>query len=291
MICNHREPRNLNQHLKQAHGLKTTEYKKQYPGARTMTGHSKRTIDYWMLLGYDEESALQQVKGLQTQSKVRFVQKHLQQGLTQEEVQQKWNKQQAENSPRSVQYWLSRGYSPQDAAQEVAKLQSMYSKRSKKFSGKKHTSISRLQISKTMQEHIQKIGTEEWVSHFYSGQVGSRSKGEIECYEELSKLVPGLVANKMIGPFIVDMIVGDKILEYNGDFWHANPAVYQQEELPIIGNTEKVREKDRKRLQKLEDMGFSTYLIWESSWRNNKEQEIQNILNFTGYANADKNKD
>ena len=101
-ICGHWEQKALNSHLREKHNLRTTEYKKQYPKAKTMTGHSKRTIDYWMLQGCSLEQAQIEVKNFQSLAKQRFLEKGIGEGKAQEEMQKKWNDKQASNSKVST---------------------------------------------------------------------------------------------------------------------------------------------------------------------------------------------
>lgn len=290
-ICGHWEPRVLNTHLREVHNLKTVEYKKQYPEAKTMTGHSKRTIDYWMLRGKTLDEAKQEIINFQSQGKKQYMLAKLKEGYTSTEAQKQWNYKQATNSKRSTAYWTTRGYSEEEALLQQSKYQSELSSRSKRFTGKSHSLESRGKISKAMQKIVEDFGPEKWAKKFYQGRQGIQSAGEIECFKTLKALIPNLEANKAIGSYVVDMVVGNRVIEYFGDFWHANPDLFEVEFLPKIGSTARIHERDRKRSKELANLGYNTYIIWENDWKTNRAQEIEKIKEQISYEHTNKNKD
>ena len=289
-ICGHWEPRALNTHLIAEHNLKTTEYKQQYPKAKTMTGHSKRTIDYWMIQGYTLTQAQEEIKNTQKQGKQQFIQKKLGEGQTAEQAQEEWNKKQAKNSKRASEYWVSRGFSEQEAKHQQSIQQSKYSVKSNRFTGKQHTAASKQKISETMQKHVENYGAESWAQKLYKGRVGIQSAGEVKCYLELQKHLPDLKANITLGSYIADMVYESTVIEYYGDFWHANPQIYKQETLPLIGSTQRIHDRDKKRVEKFAELGYSTYIIWEADWKKNKEEQIEQIKKYISYENTNTNK-
>lgn len=290
-ICGHWEQKTLNKHLKEEHNLKTTEYKQQYPEAKTMTGHSKRTVDYWMLQGYSLIEAQIAVKNFQSLAKQRFLEKGIVEGKAQDEMQKQWNQKQANNSKRSLEYWKKRGYSEQEAKNLRAAEQSKHSMRSSKFTGKQHTPESKQRISETMQKRVQEFGAEEWANKFYKGREGLRSTGEINCYMELQKHFPDLKANVTIENYVVDMAYGNTIIEYYGDFWHANPKVFLQDTLPLLGKVQRIHDRDKRRVDKFANLGYNTYIIWEADWKKDKQEEIQKIKKYISYGNTNTDKD
>ena len=87
------------------------------------------------------------------------------------------------------------------------------------------------------------------------------------------------------GWFYYDVRCGRKIIEYNGDFWHANPKIYQEHELiKFPGNTMmyayELWVRDQTRTQVARDHGFDLLTVWESDFRSNKEEILNQCLNF-----------
>ena len=75
--------------------------------------------------------------------------------------------------------------------------------------------------------------------------------------------------------FIADFIIGNKIIEVNGDYWHGNPRIFNNESLDSR-QREKVK-KDIYKKSKLEELGFSVHYIWEYDINNNKDLVIEYI--------------
>ena len=72
-----------------------------------------------------------------------------------------------------------------------------------------------------------------------------------------------------------DFIMGKKIIEFNGDYWHKNPKIYSESD-------EGVKDKweyDRNRLSELKSLGYDVLVVWEMDYRNNPNDVIANCLN------------
>jgi hypothetical protein len=73
-----------------------------------------------------------------------------------------------------------------------------------------------------------------------------------------------------------------KIIEYNGDFWHANPNIYPPN---FINPRTKINavdkwEIDRIKLQYAQDQGYEVLVVWESDFKKNKEEIIKQCIQF-----------
>lgn len=76
-----------------------------------------------------------------------------------------------------------------------------------------------------------------------------------------------------------------KIIEFNGDMYHANPKKYLSEDHPHPFRkdlTSKVIwEKDNKKLKSATDQGFELLIIWDSEYRwGNKQEVINKCIKF-----------
>lgn len=76
-----------------------------------------------------------------------------------------------------------------------------------------------------------------------------------------------------------------KILEVNGDFWHANPKLYKEEDELLKGWFVKdIWLKDEKKKLAVEKIGYTVYCLWESDINSMSDQQIEewiydNIIN------------
>ena len=79
--------------------------------------------------------------------------------------------------------------------------------------------------------------------------------------------------------FFVDFKIGNKIIEFYGDYWHGNPLLYKSYE--IIGSkykhykVEDIWKRDEERIRLIIERGYEVLIIWENDYKKNKE-EIKN---------------
>ena len=118
------------------------------------------------------------------------------------------------------------------------------------------------------------------------------SEGEKIFIEQLERLITGISYTYKNGQFCIWNnythspmfydIVGvsnQKIIEYNGDYWHMNPAIYN--ESVIMKQTGKtaaeIRERDRLKRISAEERGFSLYVVWEREYQSNPDAVLNDV--------------
>lgn len=69
----------------------------------------------------------------------------------------------------------------------------------------------------------------------------------------------------------------NKIYEYNGDYWHGNPAIYHPDEInEVRGETMgELFTKTKESLQKILELGYNLECIWGRDWRSMKKLHNQ----------------
>lgn len=73
-----------------------------------------------------------------------------------------------------------------------------------------------------------------------------------------------------INVYVVDILIGNKIIEVNGDFWHANPNKYNADDMiPLPGasyliNASDIWDREQKRTNQLIALGYEVLVLWES---------------------------
>lgn len=83
-------------------------------------------------------------------------------------------------------------------------------------------------------------------------------------------------------------VVGDihyqnKIIEFNGDFWHANPKKYDADDIIYRNQTAAfIWAKDAKKIATLEGRGYSVLVVWESEYRKARKETVLKCLDFLG---------
>jgi len=75
-----------------------------------------------------------------------------------------------------------------------------------------------------------------------------------------------------------------KIIEFQGDIYHGNPMIFNENEMPNPFKKDKtckeLWEFDEKKKKVAEENGFEVLQIWENDYRNNKENTIKNLIKF-----------
>lgn len=130
--------------------------------------------------------------------------------------------------------------------------------------------------------------------------VSAISKQQIDFFEEISKytdfhiyygeqeqIVYSIDGCKY---FFLDGYIKEKniAIEYNGDYWHANPVIYKKDEyLRHFNNSkilvEEIWKKDEERKKNIiEKINCIFFIVWEYDWLNNKENVIKEFKELLG---------
>lgn len=77
-------------------------------------------------------------------------------------------------------------------------------------------------------------------------------------------------------------MLGDKIIEFNGDYWHANPKIYKKDYINKTLNLTayEIWKKDEKRKKYIQKQGYQLYVVWESDYKNDPENTIKKCIEF-----------
>ena len=194
--------------------------------------------------------------------------------------------------PSNIEYWTRIGLSEKEARQKVSEHQSTFS----------------------LKTCIEKYGEEEGKKRFTNRQVKWQKtlykNGKLKAgYSQISQdlfyeLIKDININELNNIFFAkkggEFVLSDdngfyrydftdiknkKIIEYNGDDYHANPIKYKPTDYPnpfrknITAQEIWVRDNHKKELA--EQYGFEVLVIWDSEYRwGNKEEVIKKCLNF-----------
>lgn len=73
-----------------------------------------------------------------------------------------------------------------------------------------------------------------------------------------------------------------KIIEYNGDFWHCNPEQYESNHIHKIMNVSAsyLWEKERLKIEWFEKRGYEVLVIWDSEYRKYPKQTLEKCIEF-----------
>lgn len=137
---------------------------------------------------------------------------------------------------------------------------------------------------------LNNISLEEAVAKIASRyRVAYASNLELELVEELEKFIGPIEHSNKKSPFgkwnhekntyvVYDIKHRDCIIEFNGDYWHANPMIYQADDLIRGTPAKELWEKDRIKLEIAKAAGFRTYVVWEKDYLDNKQKIIRELI-------------
>jgi hypothetical protein len=117
------------------------------------------------------------------------------------------------------------------------------------------------------------------------GEIGNNAKyGD---YEELINIDFGDGIPHVTFP---DYLLGNKIIEFNGDYWHMNPKKYSANDEIVsidgiyrrnVGNkATDIWKYDEMKLNGYKQLGYDVKVVWESEYHENPEKIIQECIDF-----------
>lgn len=251
---------------------------------------SPRCSEYWVQKGFSEEEASEKVSVYQRRDKAFFVQKYGEErGCS---IYADFRESKKQSSKRCTEYWMNRGLSYDAAIASVKDYQSQISIQNPTsitkyirlgFSEKESKEIVCEILShrwETLKEFWFKKGlnqeeTSKKISEVQRTRSRKRKNYQVSKLEK--SLIPSLIEiTDDIKPqfridvngnvFIIDYVLNGTIaLEVFGDFWHANPLMYNPSDYMYAGKTaEDIQVQDKRRLEMISDLFEKVVVIWES---------------------------
>lgn len=80
--------------------------------------------------------------------------------------------------------------------------------------------------------------------------------------------------------FIYDIKHKDCIIEFNGDYWHANPDIFSSSDKIKNKTAQEIWDKDKMKLELAKTLGFRVLVVWESAYYENKSETIEGVIKW-----------
>lgn len=77
-----------------------------------------------------------------------------------------------------------------------------------------------------------------------------------------------------------DFLYGNKIIEFYGDYFHANPKRYSDDDMIRNKTAKEVREANDKRTKLLVDAGYQVKIVWEYDYSHSKKKIVKECIEF-----------
>lgn len=82
--------------------------------------------------------------------------------------------------------------------------------------------------------------------------------------------------NNMPNRYCYDFAYKNKIIEYNGDWFHRNPLYYD----PLLKENKLILNRDAKKLELAKSRGFEVLVVWDSEYKLNPEAVLKKCIAF-----------
>lgn len=201
----------------------------------------------------------------------------------------------------SENYWIDKGFTPVEARKIVSEKQSTFSLKKciekygemegrKKWVDRQEKWLKTLD-NKTDEEKLEILKKKVFNNKKYS-EISQRLFFEIienenidknKCFFALCNGEKDISDNK--DTFKPDFIFENKIIEFFGDYWHANPSKFTDPNKKIRRGHKKytpetIRKIDQYRLDFFKKSDYKVMVIWENDYVTNEEGTIQKCIEF-----------
>ena len=249
-------------------------------------------IEYWLSRGFsNEESKLKTEQHLMNTERAFVLKYGEEEGVRL--FREKKVKEGKLHSPRSVGYWINKGFTIEESKVKVSEGQNKFSfvkciekygeeEGKKIFTERQNKWQESLTNNGNMKMGYSKISQELFYKILETYRVECKDKIKFATHNGEFKL-----ENPKGGVYVYDFIdlTSNKIIEYNGDMYHANPKKYKKNDTPHPYRKNKtsleIWESDKIKLMTAKNNGYDVLVIWDSEYRwGNKEKVIKKCLNF-----------
>jgi G:T-mismatch repair DNA endonuclease (very short patch repair protein) len=282
-------------------------------------------LEYWIKNGYTYEEAKQKISYLQSRNSKRSIEYWIKMGYTLEEAKIKVSEHQRQLAMEhhlknmedvkngkysfwSKTYWIDRAYTDEEANGIISEKQRenalKYIQNNSPEERRKNNHLCLEYWEKrfpendiTMyQEYLSDInGSKSFRSNIadelFKSLISDLSKDYISKYIHTIDNEYCIVSKERNKTHMYDFVDKHKkiCIEFNGDYWHANPQKYNENDV-ITFSKDKVRlakdiwADDYSKLSLIEsERGYKTIVVWECDYKKDKEAVIKKLKDELGY--------
>lgn len=226
---------------------------------------------------------------------IEFYQKHYP-NLSKEEQEKMWREKHdkinetVRNTIKTtnIEYYLNQGMSEEDAKKALHDRQATFTieKCIKKYGeeeGIKRFNNRQEVWIKSLKNHFKQNGNKINKLYFRSSLQESIENKLKESFPDIENEFY-IFDNKQKRGYSYDIRLNNKLIEINGDYWHANPKLYDGNFLIRINKKEipakDIWLEDKYKKSCARRNKYKILYIWESDYNNNPEKEIKRCIKF-----------
>jgi hypothetical protein len=243
---------------------------------------SRNCKEFWLEKGYTEEDAILKSKEVMEEIHQKTFRKF-------KEDPEKY----ASKYPTKIEYYLKRGLTKEEAEIEISRIQNRFS------------------LKICIDKYGEEIGKKIWIDRQERWKTTVMKNGNLKGgYSKISQtLFYEIIKNYNLKDlsdvyfwtknkeyfiktdnciYLYDFVDlnSKKIIEYNGDQYHANPSIYLPESTPHPYHksnkftAEKIWEKDKRKMEVAKKLGFDIFVVWDSEFKKNPQQILDKCIEF-----------
>lgn len=243
---------------------------------------SRNCKEFWIEKGYTKKEALIEVKKVMDEIHKKTFKKF------------KENKEHyAYKYTTRIEYYLNKGYTKKEAKNKLSNRQKTFSK---KICIDKYGEKEGKKIWKKRQKKWQKSLIDNGNLKGGYSKISQTLFYEILNYYKISDLKNiffwtknreyYIKSNNKIYLYDFVDIKNNKVIEYNGDQYHANPKIYEGDSYPHPFHktnkykAEEIWKKDKHKIEVAERKGFEVFVVWDSEYKKNPKETLEKCLDF-----------
>jgi hypothetical protein len=229
--------------------------------------------EYWISRGYSIEESIDKIREFQSDMSKKFSDKL------------KSNPENYQNiRPNQKQYWIDKGFSEEESIKKVKEYQSTFSLN---ICVEKYGEIEGLLIfnkrqdvwKKSLNDNFKKYGDGRSIQSKWASEIIDILCNELKIKRPTKE--KWISSNEQNLRCSYDFVFNNKIIEFNGDYWHANPKIYDKNKILTGGITAFEKwEIDKQKILLANSHGYEVLTIWESEFVENPNHIINKCIKF-----------
>jgi len=184
--------------------------------------------------------------------------------------------------PTNIEYYLNQGMSEEDAKIALSERQATFSlyKCIQKYGDEKGLEIFN-ERQKVWNKKLQKsFKSGKYVQSPIANKLFEEIKSKLNINNSIEEKY--IFNDKLHKGYLFDFCYNNKLIEFNGDYWHANPIFYGPKSFIKAKNkrAETIWEYDKIKIQTAKDQGYDILIIWEHDYHENPDEVINKCIEF-----------
>jgi len=184
-----------------------------------------------------------------------------------------------------IEYWLNKGYSKSEAKEKLKERQTTFTleKCIKKYGETEGTKIfndRQNKWKKSLHENFEREGDGRSLSSQFANSIIKELCDYLNM--EIPKKEKWIKDKETGNAYSYDFTYKKKIIEFNGDYWHCNPKLYEAE---FFNKNKSLTAKeiwlyDKEKTKTAEKYGYEVLTVWENDWKYYPDAVLEQCKKF-----------